>query len=69
MNNKTEEFILWVCGKTNKFPFFKDLPQVEMPISEIREKKIADAEIELENELNLDGSIRTEKDELRSRWG
>lgn len=29
--NKQERFVNWVCGKTNDFPFFKDLRDVELP--------------------------------------
>ena len=33
MNKKEEEFIEWIMDKSNKFPYFKDLPEVPMPIN------------------------------------
>ena len=32
--NKQDNFIGWICGKNVPFPFFGDLPKVEMPIME-----------------------------------
>lgn len=29
--NTQEQFIDWVCGKTNDFPFFKNLRNVKLP--------------------------------------
>ena len=32
--NKLNEFTNWLCGvKGTKFPFFQDMPEVEMPIN------------------------------------
>ena len=55
--NKLDKFINWACGKTDEFPFFKDFEEVEMP-------KMSE-----EHEYNLDGSPRSEVDELIQRYG
>ena len=55
--NKLDKFINWACGKTDEFPFFKDFEEVKMPI------------IPEEREYNLDGSSRSEVDELIQRYG
>lgn len=36
-NNNEDQFIAWLCGEKVKFPFFRNMPEVPMPIIEKKE--------------------------------
>ena len=55
--DKQFQFINWLTGKTNNFPFFQSMPEVKMPVGWQKDREVKSCDEKYGSHLNLRDDI------------